>query len=280
MKEKDARVPVFFAMALSVAAFSGCDSESQLEADASALCNAFDPEHLRNEYEGMWLSDVEMAVYVSLENTIETEEVQSVIAGRSDIDNYSQVYPSVKEGMEDALAASWDCQNMASFYEISFVPATGREITEPLELRHTTLGDLKKLIALPAQPDSVKWSTEPAVPSTGNSRLTVPGPTDYGLTALLHFSQEDYEDIVRNSERVNEANDVVVNPEFYETWIPEDVKAELETEIHADGESIILVGHPAYKPDLFVNREGGSPLIHGSIQPLGKGYIVVSLYMM
>ena len=279
-EEKGYRVPFIFALVLSVVALSGCDSESQLEADANALCNAFDPENLKSDYEGMWLSDVEVAVYDSLEEAIETDEIRSVIAGRSNIDNYSQVYPSVKEDMENALGTPWDCQDMASFYDIRFVPAASGEITAPLEPRHTTLDDLKKLIALPAQPDSVKWSTEPAVPATDNDRLTVPGPMDYGVTALLHFSPKDFEDIVSNSERVNAANDVVVNPEFYDVWVPEDVKAELETITHADGESIILVGHPAYKPDLFVNREGGSPLIHGSIQPLGKGYIVVSLYTM
>lgn len=354
MKEKDDRVPFTFALALSVVVLSGCDSESQLEADANALCNAFDPEYLKGEYEGMWLSDVEMAVYDNLGEAIETEEIKSLIAGRSDINNYSQVYPFIKERIEDALGASWSCQDMAAFYDISFVPATSGEETEVLELRqvdglvfsmddvvidfseagtaaktiednfgnpesvavhfsgsgqdvlpqvlevmteigvqnvnsemsvklpevHTTMGNLEKWVVLPAQPNSVRWSTEPAVPATGNSRLTVPGPTDYGLTALLHFSQEDYDDIVRNSERVNEANDVVVNPEFYEAWVPEDVKAQLETKIHADGESIIMIGHPPYQANLFVNREGGSPLIHGSIQPLGKGYIVVSLYTM
>lgn len=66
MKEKDDRVPFTFALALSVVVLSGCDSESQLEADANALCNAFDPEYLKGEYEGMWLSDVEMAVYDNL----------------------------------------------------------------------------------------------------------------------------------------------------------------------------------------------------------------------
>jgi hypothetical protein len=85
MKEKDARVPVFFALALSVVALSGCNSESQLEADANVLCNAFDPEYLKSEYEGMWLSDVEMAVYDNLGEAIETDEIKSLIAGRSDI---------------------------------------------------------------------------------------------------------------------------------------------------------------------------------------------------
>lgn len=145
---------------------------------------------------------------------------------------------------------------------------------------HTTIGNLETWIALPVQPDSVKWVIEPAVPSTGNDRLTVPGPTDYGVTALLRFSPGDYEEIVGNSERVNAANDVVVNPEFYEAWVPEDVKAELKTRTHADGESVIMVGRPAYQAEQFINREGGSPLIHGSIYPLGKGYIVVSLYTM
>ncbi|MFC4260054.1 hypothetical protein ACFOZ5_13600 [Marinobacter lacisalsi] len=93
MKEKDERVPFIFALVLSVVVLSGCNPESQLEADANALCNAFDPEYLKSEYEGMWLSDVEMAVYDSLEEAIETDEIRSVIAGRSDIDNYSQVYP-------------------------------------------------------------------------------------------------------------------------------------------------------------------------------------------
>ncbi|MFL1482730.1 hypothetical protein [Marinobacter sp. LN3S78] len=133
MTERSHRQPFIFSLMLSVIAINGCDSGNQLAADAKALCDAFDPEHLKSEYEGMWLSDAEKAIYANLAESIETDEVKAVIAGRSGIDNYAQVYPAIKERMEDALGASWNCQDMASFYDIDFTPSSEQEDVSVLE---------------------------------------------------------------------------------------------------------------------------------------------------
>lgn len=135
MKERDYGLALIFSLAVSVLVLSGCASESQLETDANALCNAFDPDYLKSEYEGMWLSDVEMAIYDNLGDTIETDEIRSLIAGRSTINNYSEVYPFIKGGVEKALGAPWNCQDMAAFYDITFAPAGRSEEAERLELR-------------------------------------------------------------------------------------------------------------------------------------------------
>lgn len=129
------RVILSLILSASVIAITGCDSGRQLEADANTLCKAFEPEYLKSRYEGMWLSDVEKEIYDNLKEEISTTEVKGVIASRSAIDNYAQVYPYIKESMENALGASWHCQNMASFYDITFVPDASGEEAERLELR-------------------------------------------------------------------------------------------------------------------------------------------------
>lgn len=131
------------------------------------------------------------------------------------------------------------------------------------------IADLEEWIALPAKPDSVKWSIS----------QDVPGSRDSGLTALLHFSPEDYENILQNSQKHNVVTDAIVDKKAYEEWAPEEVKAEFEVESFSEY-SVVLVGRPALRPNLFVDPDGQSPYIHGYIYPLGKGYIIVTLSTM
>lgn len=124
MKRGTYRTPFTLCLAFSFTVLSACGSEDQLTTDADTLCDAFDPTSLKNEYEGMWLSDVEKAIYENLEEDLETDEVKAVIADRGNIGNYADVYPFIKDGIEDVTSAPWSCQDMASFYEIDFVPAS------------------------------------------------------------------------------------------------------------------------------------------------------------
>lgn len=137
MKKNNLKKLFIFSLTWSVIVLSGYRSENQLAADANTLCDAFEPTHLKNEYEGMWLSDVEKAVYEDLEEDIKTDEVKAVIAGRSEIGNYAEVYPFIKTGIEDVMGAPWSCQNMASFYDLEFVPATSpaQETASILEIQ-------------------------------------------------------------------------------------------------------------------------------------------------
>ncbi|UDL06114.1 hypothetical protein [Marinobacter sp. CA1] len=133
-----------------------------------------------------------------------------------------------------------------------------------------SIGNLDHLIALPAEPESVKWSRTNTADRGGDS----------GLVAVFRFSQEDYESILKRSDGHEVVGDAIVNQSFYDKWVPEEVKENLAGELHADGESIVLVGRPSLKPNLFVNKETSSPYIHGNVYPLGMGYIALGLYTM
>lgn len=131
------------------------------------------------------------------------------------------------------------------------------------------MADLEEWIELPAKPDSVKWTIS----------QDVAGSRDSGLTALLHFTPEDYENILRDSEKHNVVTDAIVDKAAYEEWAPEEVKKEFEVEPFSEY-SIVLVDRPALRPNLFVDPDGRSPYIHGYVYPLGKGYIMVTLSTM
>ncbi|MFL1482754.1 hypothetical protein [Marinobacter sp. LN3S78] len=142
--------------------------------------------------------------------------------------------------------------------------------TESEPVVHHSVENLDELIKLPAEPKSVAWSVTDTAGRGGDS----------GLVAVLRFSQEDYDAIVQSSEGHEVTGDAIINQSFYDQWVPDEVKENLAGELHADGESIVLVGRPSLKPDLFLNRDGGSPYIHGNLYPLGLGYIALGLYTM
>lgn len=142
--------------------------------------------------------------------------------------------------------------------------------TESEPVVNHSIENLDELIKLPAEPKSVKWSLT----------KTARRGSDSGLVAVFRFSQEDYEDIIQKSEVPEATGDAIINQNFYDTWVPDEVKENLAGELHADGESIVLVGRPFLKPNLFVNKENSSPYIHGNLYPLGMGYIALGLYTM
>lgn len=142
--------------------------------------------------------------------------------------------------------------------------------SEPKRVVYDSMENLDELIVIPATPNSVKWSKS----------QVVPGSRDSGITALFHFSPENYEKIIQNSEKHDVITDAIVGREFYEEWAPEEVKKEFKTEPFSDL-SVSLVDRPALRPNLFVDLDNGtSPYIHGNIYPIGNGYIIVSLSTM
>jgi|SRR5690554_359171 len=137
MRRETFKTPVALFFAFSLSALSACGSDSQLMADADILCDAFDPEVLKQKYTGLWLSDVEKAIYENLEEDLETDELKAVIGGRATISNYADIYPYIRDRVKEATGSPWECQNMASFYEIDFVPpgTPDRPTTSVLEIQ-------------------------------------------------------------------------------------------------------------------------------------------------
>ncbi|HEY9695365.1 MAG TPA: hypothetical protein V6D15_24460 [Oculatellaceae cyanobacterium] len=82
------------------------------------------------------------------------------------------------------------------------------------------VNELKKYITLPYSPQAVVWLTE----IKGSNTSTVPGPTDWSLTAVLTFRPEDAKKIVSASSLASPA--VFGTVELME-WFPPDVKAQV-----------------------------------------------------
>lgn len=139
--------------------------------------------------------------------------------------------------------------------------------TEPMNITvHEELGILPKLISLPKQPLSVKWQVDESSKTNTGS-----------LRALLEFSSEDKASILENSPEFDSKSNDRINAEFYDTWLPDSAKANIQTQ--AVGDMYELSGIMPLKADLFTSAEL-SPYVNGSITPLSGGYILISLYAM
>lgn len=126
------------------------------------------------------------------------------------------------------------------------------------ELKH-----LPKMMSFPRQPLKVKWE-QPVPNKFGQSELI----------ALMKFSPEDYDYIVKNSKNFDIINDDNLSIEFFNKWIDKSI-ADKMTLIEKDGE-YILKGYSRVEPNLFV-RARGTPFVKGTVHPLADGYILVAL---
>ena len=130
--------------------------------------------------------------------------------------------------------------------------------------KHNELGMLPKLLSLPRQPLSVKWTIEES--------------TDRGsLRALLQFSAADKTFILNNSPEFEIKTNDRLDAELFDSWLPEEARAEIETQ--RQGDEYELLGVVPLQPDLFTQNEM-SPYVNGSVTPLGDGYVLVWLYAM
>lgn len=129
---------------------------------------------------------------------------------------------------------------------------------------HDELDILPKLISLPKQPLSVKWQIdESSERNTGS------------LRALLEFSATDKAAILANSPEFDSKSNDRINAEFYDTWLPDSAKTNIQKQVVDDVYE--LSGVMPRRADLFTNAEL-SPYVNGSITPLSGGYILISLY--
>jgi hypothetical protein len=98
-----------------------------------------------------------------------------------------------------------------------------------------------------------------------NDRVTVPGPTDYALEAVLYFDTATYHHLIYDNMKVSTVNQDYFNKKDYEFgWLDKDIADEIENLM------------PAYRdePPQFFMRY---PLIHGGYLLLGDK-IVLRLY--
>lgn len=128
---------------------------------------------------------------------------------------------------------------------------------------YNELGNLPRLISLKVLPSSVRWHI-----SENQQRGS--------LTALLKFSANEYDRIVKASPAIGQGSDSLPQP-FFDEWVPKNLK--LSTRRLPDLKRVELVGLPPRRPDWFT--EGRlSPFVNGQLTTLGEGYLLLSLYSM
>lgn len=127
------------------------------------------------------------------------------------------------------------------------------------------MGLLPRLMSIPGKPVSVKWELDESRENAGN------------LVALLEYSTADKQNIITNSNKVENPSSDRIDAEFYDNWLPEEAKKGIETnKIEGVYE---LKGVIPLLPNLFTQTEL-SPYVNGSVTPLAGGYILVALYAM
>lgn len=125
------------------------------------------------------------------------------------------------------------------------------------------IDDLARSINLPVRPVAAKWSAK----VLGKENSTAPGPTDYALTAVLHFDEVGAKELVKRldekpAEKKSDSIEV-------EEWFPEQVKKASQ-----DRDGVKVVTGPNYRPDILLR----SPYTGGKIVRVGESnYFVVKL---
>jgi len=134
------------------------------------------------------------------------------------------------------------------------------ESTAKLAEVKTSIEELEKQINLPVRPSEVKWMAE----TFDNSKGTVPGPSDYRLTALLKYDEKSAVELVKKLEAENAGNTDVKN------WFPDEVKNSAKT---VDGKTFLEGAK--YSPNSFFR---GS-YKNGNLIRVGEtNYFVLNLF--
>jgi hypothetical protein len=132
---------------------------------------------------------------------------------------------------------------------------------------HNELGNLPKLIAIPATPVEVKWQTE-----------TAPGGNDWSLTAMLKFSESDFNKILNNSEKPETAIKAKVFKEYFYNWLPDSISKKHEEQNNSD--FIFIEDAIVVRANEFIDANK-SPLVHGDAVVFKKENVFfVTLYTM
>lgn len=128
----------------------------------------------------------------------------------------------------------------------------------------TDVEGLEKKISLPVKPVEVVWVDD----FIDNSKGTVPGPSDYRLTAVLKYDAQSSEELVKklgdsNTEQSTGTTDI-------KEWFPAEVKSKSQNK---DGK-IYLEG-TKFSAQLFFRQ----PYLNGNIIRVGKtDYFILNLF--
>jgi hypothetical protein len=86
------------------------------------------------------------------------------------------------------------------------------------------IDDLVKILNLKLRPIEVIWVEE----KLGNANNTIPGPSDYKLTAVLKFNQADSNSVIEAAEKIEKSR---LGTTEIEPWFPDELKEKGATEI-------------------------------------------------
>lgn len=144
---------------------------------------------------------------------------------------------------------------------------------EEVDVKPETYYELKrlpKLMMLRRKPINVKWDK--------------PIPDKYGrshLIALMQFTQEDYDYILRKSRQYDIIEDSEFPANFFYKWVDKSI-ADKMTLIKKKGDQyvpegyIITQGYVRVEANMFVRRS--MPWNSGRVYPLADNYMLVDLY--
>jgi hypothetical protein len=128
----------------------------------------------------------------------------------------------------------------------------------------TDIENLEKQINLPVRPQQVIWTAE----IFDNSKGTVPGPSDYRLTALLKYDEKSAAELTQKLGA--EIMETSLGNADVKPWFPDEVKSEAKT---IDGRTYLEGAK--YSPDGFLR----SPYRNGNLIRLGKtNYFVLNVF--
>jgi hypothetical protein len=128
----------------------------------------------------------------------------------------------------------------------------------------TDIEGLEKQINLPVRPSEVRWTSE----VFDNSKGSVPGPTDYRLTALLKYDDRSAAELVQKLRA--EIADTSLGNADVKSWFPDEVKKEAKT---VDGKTYLEGAK--YSPAAFLNAK----YRNGNLIRVGNtNYFVLNLF--
>lgn len=122
------------------------------------------------------------------------------------------------------------------------------------------LGNLPKLINLPANPIEVKWKVEEQHESN-----------DWSLTAMLKFETRDFQSILEKSTKHEETMKPKIFNQYLFEWLPKSIYDQYQK-----GASSEFIAVDAYQinPEAFVDINK-SPLVNGNIIVFEKENILL-----
>ena len=95
-----------------------CERKNPIEVDSNVLCAAYQ----RDAIEASDISDsffkADEQIQKKLATSIKTEEFQLLVAKMSEISFVRDVYPDVKQMIEDITDKTWSCADMERFYSL------------------------------------------------------------------------------------------------------------------------------------------------------------------